>query len=289
MTTGMTGPFMLPDLSPEPQVMRAGDLAYGRGRVLLLVVAHADDPAIFAGGVLALFVQAGWQVHALRVTDDRWDSVGLPEAQTIALNAAEFRAAAGVLGLAGAHDLGWQTDVLGDASRVALRERIIHAIRRLKPYALMGFDPDAMFYEDNLDHKVLAEAVDEAFWTAMFDKHHPEHFAEGLAPHGTVERWYFGRTIAAVTHVFDTETVIDAQMRAVGCHATPIANMARQYALQAQTAGRPPAETARALADPAAALCARLRAAAEAKGAPFGCRAAEYLRLHRTRFADEAH
>ena len=98
MTTGMTGPFQLPDLSPEPQVMRAGDLAYGRGRVLLLVVAHADDPAIFAGGVLALFVQAGWQVHALRVTDDRWDSVGLPEAQTIALNAAEFRAAAGVLG-----------------------------------------------------------------------------------------------------------------------------------------------------------------------------------------------
>jgi hypothetical protein len=78
----MTGPFLLPDLAPVPQVMRAADLEYGSGRVLLLIVAHADDPAIFAGGVLRLFVQAGWVVHALRVTDDRWDSVGLDEGET---------------------------------------------------------------------------------------------------------------------------------------------------------------------------------------------------------------
>ena len=283
----MTGAFLLPDLAPVPQMMRAADLAYGRGKVLLVIVAHADDPAIFAGGVLALFVRAGWRVHALRVTDDRWDSIDLPEAETIARNAAEFRAAAAVLGLAGVQDLGWQTDVLGDASRVALRERIIHAIRHLKSYALMGFDPNSLFYEDNLDHKVLAEAMDEAFWTAMFDKHHPEHFAEGLAPHGTVERWYFGRSVAAVTHVFDTSAVIDTQLAAIRCHATPIANMAWQYALQARTAGRPQAETDAALADPGAALAARIKAKAAEKGKPFGVEAAEYLRLHRTQFAGD--
>ncbi|MFN0114242.1 MAG: PIG-L deacetylase family protein [Paracoccaceae bacterium] len=280
--------FLLPDLAPAPQVMRAGDLAYGRGKALLLVVAHADDAAIFAGGALALFAQAGWRIQALRVTDDRWDSVGLSEAETIAANAAEFRAAARILGISAVEDLGWQTDVLGDASRVALRERIIHAIRRVKPYALMSFDPNSLLYEDNLDHKVLAEAVDEAFWTSMFDKHHPEHFAEGLAPHGCVERWYFGRSVPAVTHVFDTGSVIGTQMDAVACHATPIANMAHQYALQAATAGRPEAETSAALADPAGALCARLRGAAAGKGRPFGLEAAEYLRLHRTRFAGEA-
>lgn len=281
----MTGPFLLPDLAPVPQVMGAGDLAYGKGRVLLVIIAHADDPVIFAGGVLALFVQAGWRVHVLRVTDDRWDSVGLGEEETIARNAAELRAAAAVLGLAGVEDLGWQTDVLGDASRVGLRERLIHAIRRLKPYALMGFDPNSLFYEDNLDHKVLAEAMDEAFWTAMFDKHNPEHFAEGLAPHGTVERWYFGRSVAAVTHVFDTSPVIELQMQALACHPTPIANMAAQYALQAVTAGRPRAETLAVLADPISSLCTRLRRAAATKGKPFGLHAAEYLRLHRAQFA----
>ncbi|MCB2137294.1 MAG: PIG-L family deacetylase [Rhodobacteraceae bacterium] len=279
--------FLLPELAPEPQVMRDADLTYGRGRSLLLVVAHADDAAIFAGGVLALFARAGWHIHALRVTDDRWDSVGLDETETVARNAAEFRAAAQVLGIASVEDFGWQTDVLGDASRVALRERVIHAIRRLKPYALMCFDPNSLLYEDNLDHKVLAEAVDEAYWTAMFDKHHPEHFAEGLAPHGCVERWYFGRSVPAVTHVFDTSGVIELQLRAVACHATPVANMAAQYALQAQTAGRPSTETEVILGDPVGALCNRLRQAAAAKGRPFGLDAAEYLRCHRTRFAED--
>ena len=272
--------FILPELRPEPVVLGPGTMPPGQGRVLLVVVAHADDAAIFAGGVLALFVAAGWQVHVLRVTDDRWDSVDLDQDTTIARNRAEYCAAASVLGLRGATDLDWQTDVLGDASRVALRERIIHAVRRLQPYALMTFDPNSLMYEDNLDHKVLAEAVDEAFWTAMFDKHHPEHFAEGLAPHGTVARWYFGRTVAAVTHVVDTSSVLDLQMAAVACHATPIANMAHQFALQARTAGLPEAMVAAILADPTQALTQRLRQAAATKGAPFGLAAAEYLRCH---------
>lgn len=274
----MTG-FLLPELAPVPRVVRAADLGYGRGQTLMAVTAHADDAAIFAGGVLALFVAAGWRVHLIRATDDRWDSVGLTEAETIRRNAAEVRAAAAVLGIGTVEDLGLPTDVMGDTSRVALRERLIRAVRKVRPYALMGFDPNSLFFEDNLDHRVLAEAMDEAFWTAMFDKHHPEHLAEGLMPHGCVERWYFGRQVAAVTHVFDTSEVIEAQMRAVACHATPLANMAHQYALQAATAGLPAATMA---ADPAAAVCAHLRARAAARGATFGLASAEWLRCHRS-------
>jgi LmbE family N-acetylglucosaminyl deacetylase len=51
----------------------------GGGRALLLVVAHADDPALFLGGTLALWSRAGWRVIVVRVTDDRRDSVGLDE------------------------------------------------------------------------------------------------------------------------------------------------------------------------------------------------------------------
>lgn len=273
-------PFIIPDLRPTPTIVSATTLPRGDGRRLLLVVAHADDGAIFAGGVLALWAQAGWNIHALRVTDDRWDSVGLDEAETIRRNTAEFREASRVLGIAETEDLLWQTDVLGNADRVALRERIIRAIRTVRPYALMSFDPNSLFYEDNLDHKVLAEAVDEAYWTAMFDKHHPEHLAEGLAPHGCVERWYFGRTLAAVTHVADTSSVIATQLRAVQCHATPIANMAYQFALQARTAGWAEDRIKAALTDPGAAIAARIRASAERKGTPFGLAAAEYLRCH---------
>ena len=121
---------------------------------------------------------------AVRVTDDRRDSFRLSEAETIARNRAELRQAAAVLGVSEVIDLEYQTDVLGDASEVGLRERIIRLVRRYRPFALVTFDPYAMHGEDNQDHKLVAEATDEAFWTSQFDLHHPEQLADGLAPHG---------------------------------------------------------------------------------------------------------
>jgi LmbE family N-acetylglucosaminyl deacetylase len=273
--------FVSPELATHPIIVTSENMPQGRGRLLLLVVAHADDPAFFAGGTIILWAKAGWRVVCLRVTDDRWDSVGLDEAETIRRNAIEFRQAASELGIAEVHDLGWQTDVLGDASRVDLRERIIHTIRRLKPYGLATFDPSSMFFEDNLDHKVLAEAVDEAFWTAKFDKHHPDHFAEGFAPHACAERWYFGRTVVSVTHVFDVSSVLEQQLRAILCHRTMLANMVHQMVLESQTLDyhshlvqgasdgdlRPLFETL-------------LVEAAAQRGSPFGLVAAETLRCH---------
>src|SRR5579872_4653048 len=138
--------FTVPELTPEPTILGPDSMPRGEGRTLLVVVAHADDVAMFAGGVIVLWARAGWRVICLRVTDDRWDSVGLDEAKTIRLNTAELREAAEVLGIAEVHDLMWPSDVMGDASRVKLRERIIHAIRRFKPYGLVSFDPDSMFY-----------------------------------------------------------------------------------------------------------------------------------------------
>ena len=280
----MTG-FLIPELRPDPVIVTSGTIEPGRGRELLLVVAHADDPAFFVAGAIMLWADAGWRVHCLRVTDDRWDSVNLDEVETIRRNADEFRQAAGALGIAGVEDLGWQTDVLGDVSRVALRERIIYAIRSRRPYGIVSFDPDSLFYEDNLDHRVLAQAVDEACWTAQFDKHHPEHFAEGLAPHGVVERWYFGRTIASVTHVFDTTALVERQEQAILYHPTMLANIARQMALQAETAGVSSGVVEAAVGGNFVPLVAwMVREPASVRGKPFGLGGAEYLRLSQSRF-----
>jgi LmbE family N-acetylglucosaminyl deacetylase len=274
--------FTIPELQTEPVVVTQESLEKGMGRTLLLVVAHADDPAIFVGGVVAMWAKAGWHVHCLRVTDDRWDSVGLDEAETIRRNAVEFRQAARVLGIAQVEDLGWRTDVLGDVSRVALRERVIHAIRSIKPYGVVTFDPDSLFHEDNLDHRVLAQAVDEACWTSQFDKHHPEHFADGLAPHGVYERWFFGRTIASVTHVFDTSDMLDVQKQAITCHQTMLANIAQQMALQAKTAGVSSEAILRATqGDYGTLIESILFPGASAKGQPFKLTSAEYMRSSR--------
>lgn len=274
-------PFISPHLLTEPTIIGPDEISRGNGRTILMVVAHADDPAFFVGGTTILWAKAGWRIVCLRVTDDRWDSVGLDETETIRRNASEFRDAAAVLGIAEVHDLGWQTDILGDASRVSLRERIIHAIRLHKPFGLASFDPYAMFFEDNLDHKVLAEAVDEAFWTAKFDKHHPEHFAEGLAPHACAERWYFGRSVVSVSHAYDTASVLEQQLRAILCHRTMIANMVHQMELEAQTIGTRSDLICRAAAGDCRPLFETLLVeVATARARPFGLAAAETLRCN---------
>jgi LmbE family N-acetylglucosaminyl deacetylase len=209
----------------------------GSQRVVLVVVAHADDVALFIGGTVAAWSNLGWRVVVVRVTDDRWDSVGMSEAATIEANAADFRRATEVLGVAEIVDLGLPTDTLADTSEVALREQLIRQIRRHRPYAVVTFDPDAMHGEDNQDHHMVAAATDEAFWTSQFDQHHPEHLTAGLRPHGCFERWYFGRHVVEPTDVVDISTTLDRKVDAACAHVTMMTNFANQLVLQADTGG----------------------------------------------------
>ena len=209
----------------------------GRQRTVLVFAPHADDGSIFAGGTLALLVDAGWRVVVVRVTNDALDSVGVPRDETIRLNTVQMHEAMAHLGVTEFVELGYETDVLGDVSEVELRERVIRLYRQYRPYAVFSFDPFGMFHENNQDHFKVAYAVDEAFWTAMFDKHHPEHFDEGLEPHGVFERWYFARRLVEVTTAIDISSVIDRKIAAVAGHELCMRNMVHQILLQARTGG----------------------------------------------------
>ena len=253
----------------------------GAGRVVLVVVAHADDVALFLGGTVAAWADAGWRVVVVRVTDDRWDSVGSDEAATIAANRDEFERSGAVLGVAEIVELGYPTDTLGDVSTVELRECIIHAVRTHRPYALVSFDPYAMYGEDNLDHVTVARAVDESFWTSQFDLHHPEHLAAGLAPHGCFERWYFGRRVIDVTDVVDISSTLDRKVEAGCCHRTMMLNFFNQLRLQADTGGWtiPAVDDALAVGSVDDLLPRLLRSSAERLGATHGIGAAEEFRV----------
>jgi LmbE family N-acetylglucosaminyl deacetylase len=255
----------------------------GQGRTVLLTVAHADDPALFLGGTIAAWAAAGWRVVAVRATDDAKDSVGSNERDTAAANAAEFRAAAAALGIAEIVELGLPTDTLGDFSGVTLRERIIWAIRKHKPYALVTFDPYAMYGEDNQDHVKVATTTDEAFWTAQFDLHHPEHFAEGLAPHGCFERWYFGRRVTQETDVVDISATLPTKISAALHHTTMLRNLINQLRMQARTGGWtiPALDEIAGGADMAPFVAAMLTAQARDIGATYNLPAAEEFRVVR--------
>lgn len=255
----------------------------GRGRTILVVVAHADDVALFLGGTVARWAEAGWRVVVVRVTDDRWDSVGMDTATTIAANSTEFAQACEALGVAEIVELGLPTDTLGDASEVGLRALIIEQVRRHRPYALVTFDPFSAPAEDNQDHHMVAAATDEAFWTSQFDLHHPEHLAAGLAPHGCFERWYFGREVSTVTDVVDISGTLDRKVAAACAHRTMMRNFANQLVLQARTGGwaLPIAEDAVVSGDVSPLMELLVRAGAARTGEHHGLTAAEQFRIVR--------
>lgn len=221
-------------------ITRPLEIPPGVNRVALVVIAHADDAVLFCGGLIAELAACGYQIQVIRLTDDRWDSWGLDEQATMVRNKTEFDTAMQLLGVTQVHELGYQTDQLGDASETELRDILVSKIREIRPYLVVGFDPDSYLYEDNRDHVVLAEALAEALWCSGFDKH--GHSTEGKgaavsrAPFLPAHKWYFGRIVAEPTHHLDVTKHRKLLEDVIMEHQTMLNNMAHQMRLKAETA-----------------------------------------------------
>ncbi len=207
-------------------------------KVILAIFPHADDVAGMCGGTLMKFVDEGWKVVLVRVTNDDKDTMILPsKAETELANTAEFRKAAAIMGITEIVELGFVTDVLGDVSMVALRERIVYNFRKYKPYAIFTFDPYTP-YEPNLDHRRVAQAVEEATWVSNFHLHYPEHLELGYQPHSVCERWYFARVPIDANHVEDITPYMERKVEAMCAHDQMVRNTLHQLQLQLKTWGR---------------------------------------------------
>jgi LmbE family N-acetylglucosaminyl deacetylase len=206
-------------------------------KTAMVISPHADDAAAFCGATLAKRAAAGWRLILVRVTDDQKDSVGLSIADTIAVNTTEMKAAAAILGIHEIIELGFETDTLADVPLGRLRERMVYLFRKHQPYAVFSFDPFGL-YEGNQDHTRTAQAVEEAFWVSCFDKHYPEHFAEGLKPFSVCERWYFARQLPEITHFEDVTGTMDTKIQALCAHREMMRNTIQQSRLQLKTYGK---------------------------------------------------
>lgn len=203
----------------------------------MVICPHADDAAAFCGGTMAKFAAEGWRVVLVRVTDDSSDSIGLSREETVRVNTEEMHAAANIMGITEIEELGYETDTLADVSKVGLRERFVYLFRKHRPYAVFSFDPFGI-NEGNMDHIVTAQAVEEAYWVACFDKHHPEHFAEGMRPFSVCERWYFGRELPGANYAVDVTDYMEQSIDALCAHREMMRNTVNQLRLQVDTWGR---------------------------------------------------
>lgn len=208
---------------------------------VLAVYAHPDDPDVAAGGTIAAWSRAGAEIHVCICADGDKGATS-PEPSAAELVAARRRetAEAGVLlGVRAHHWLGWADGELDDGPE--LRSQLVGLVRTVRPDAVLGPDPTAVFfgqgYINHRDHRAVGWALLDSVAPAAANG---RYFPGCGAAHdvGTV---YLSGTVAPDVWV-DVSATIDVKAAAIACHASQVGepgewlrDMVRQ---RAEDAGR---------------------------------------------------
>jgi LmbE family N-acetylglucosaminyl deacetylase len=165
---------------------RGADLPLGRippGKTVLVIQPHHDDHTTDygMGGLIARFVDEGYEAYYVRASNDEKDGVRL-QAENDIINLRESVAATGVLGMKKVISLNWRNDYMNPIPLDELRAQLILLIRLYRPDVVLGHDPWE-HYQKNPDHRNVARALAEAYWMAGYANVNPEHLKLGLKPH----------------------------------------------------------------------------------------------------------
>jgi len=264
-------------------------------KTILALAAHPDDAEFFAGGTLAKLVAEGARVVIAIATDGRRGSFEQGGAALAQTRLAEAASAAAALGAEPPIFLGYPDLELDTLPPGLLREHFVRLIRRHTPDALFTHDPAAR-YEPHPDHRAVAWAASDAAAFAPLPLVHPEHLAEGLAPHFVAEKYFFSDYTEAANKVIDITGEMDRKLAALAEHHSQIKFLVEDVLRQAHMAGLDVrAMLGDALDDPLAAMAWAMRAQATEVGRRIGAAYGEAFRHARfhpfveTLFRDSSH
>jgi LmbE family N-acetylglucosaminyl deacetylase len=186
-------------------------------KTVICVVAHADDLTFAAAGTVIRFVEKGYKVYEVVVTDNGKGSHELSTEALVRANQEEAKKAAVIMGIDDVIFLGYKDGELGDVPSTELRERIMQIIRYVQADVLMTWDPFAP-YEPHPDHRAVGMAATEAAKFAALPLYHPEHIDDGLELHYVGERYYFAKHPVDADKIVDIAGQIDRKIDALCQH-----------------------------------------------------------------------
>lgn len=221
---------------------------------VLAVYAHPDDADVACGGTLAKWAEHGCTTYLLVCTDGgRGTSNPRVACRDLARKRRdELAAAASVIGVAAVDVLGRSDGELAD-DRELIGE-LVGWIRRIRPQAVFGHDPTAVFfgqeYFNHRDHRAAGWALLDAIAPAAAL---PHYFPERGPAHQVMVAYLSG-TLEPDVWV-DVSSSIDRKVAAVECHRSQTAGdgswageaVRRRAVEEGRRAGVPSAEGFRRL------------------------------------------
>src|SRR5438067_6644073 len=195
-------------------------------RRVLAIFAHPDDVDFGAAGTIARWVEEGWDVRYVVVTDGQRGTQDLhasPE-EFGALRREEQRAAAAAVGVTSVTFLGYMDSEL--APSLTLRRDISREYRRHKPHRLLTMDPQPLptdEFVNHPDHRIVGQTVLDVIVTggttaAIF----PDLLLDkGLEPwQGLEETWLMGP--GGGDTVVDISKTYERKMAALHAHVSQV-------------------------------------------------------------------
>lgn len=207
-------------------------------RVLLAVFAHPDDESYGPGGTLAKYAAEGVSVCLVCATRGEEGTLGDPPVCTKEelgrVREEELRCACRALGIKELRFLDYRDGTLASQSPPEIEEKIVRAIRELRPQVVLTFPPDGV--TGHPDHITIQRLTVRAFEHAGDASVFPQHRDERVEPYAPAKLYYhaltgemvrsIGRELRShdehITTVIDVSQYADTKMRAIECHRTQL-------------------------------------------------------------------
>lgn len=187
---------------------------------ILVIQAHPDDAEHLCGGTVAHLINEGRDVHYLFVTrgDKGSDDPTMTVERLAVIREQEQRRAAETLGVKSITFLEGYYDGEVEPS-LTLRKEIAGIIRRIKPQAVLTFDPWRK-NELHPDHRAVGITTVDAIAQARGRMSYSEQLVEGITPH-KVNQIYFFSTDRPNVWV-DITATMEQKLSALRCHMSQI-------------------------------------------------------------------
>jgi LmbE family N-acetylglucosaminyl deacetylase len=204
---------------------------WNKHQIILVILAHPDDPEFFCGATLVRWAKAGHEIHYLLLTygDKGFNDPAATPEQICATRTAEQNAAAAIVGAKSVRFLDQKDGLL--VPTIGLRREVVRAIRQVKADILVTCDPTMLYNAfgtlNHPDHRAAGQVVlDAVFPAAGSPFFFPELMKEeGLQPHMPCEIWI--SLPANPTVVLDVTDTWETKLRALKEHKSQIGDPAK--------------------------------------------------------------
>jgi LmbE family N-acetylglucosaminyl deacetylase len=149
---------------------------------LMAIFAHPDDESFSSSGLLARYAKEGVFTSLVMATRGEAGEISDPALANRdnlgQVREQELRQACSIMGVKDLRFLDYIDGMLPEMDRREFKEKLVRAIRELRPLVVYTFGPDGVY--GHPDHVTVSDLATEAYHLAGDPKAFLEHLGEGL-------------------------------------------------------------------------------------------------------------